>query len=180
MGYLTRVRELLTGTYVWAEAVDTPPPGARLHPTIDEVELYLSVVKSAAVDIENAGPHLVMVGLWGRGDYARHGGLTLRFITDGAPHPWSWTEWHRLVRALARWLADPGVRKSAHNGQSFDWWLLEWLGFRVAGYDCDTLLMSHIADPESKKDLGTLGVGLAGLAPWKSLAKGEIEGGEQK
>lgn len=158
--------------------VTEAPTGARLNPTVEEIELYLSVVKRAALDIEWAGPHLVMVGLWDRD--MRAGGLTIRFITEGAPHPWSWPEWHRVVRALAVWLYDDTRLKSAQNGQSADWWMLEWVGFRVRGYDFDTMLAMHVANPESKKDLQSIGVGLAGLQPWKQLSKGELEGGEGK
>lgn len=155
-------------------------PAARLNPTALEIELWLSVVRSAAVDIEWCGPHVMMIGFRGRGEYAAHGGLSVRFIDPGGvPHPWTWDEWHRVVRAVAVWLADPRIKKSAQNGQSADWWMLEWLGFRVAGYDFDTLLGMHIADPESKKDLQTMAVGLAGMQPWKSLVKGDGDG-EQK
>lgn len=179
--YLRRVKGLLAGTYAPPTAVSEAPPGSRLDPTVDEIEAYLAHVRSAAVDIESAGPHITQVNLWGRGEWRAHGGLIIRFLVEGDPQPaWGWAGWQRVVRALAVWLADGSITKSMHNGAAFDVWVLEWMGFRVAGYDWDALLAMHIADPEARKGLEPLAVGMAGMLPWKHLAKGESEGGEGK
>ena len=172
---------MLDGTYAEPRDVREPPPGARLWPSVGEIVHYLDTVRSAALDIEWAGPHIVMVGLWGRGPYGVHGGLTVRFRIDGRPNDsWTYAEWCRVVSALYTWLARPDVRKSMQNGQSSDVWMLERIGFRVEGYDFDTMLAMHVADPERKKDLEGMAVALADVPHWKWLAKGEPTVGEGK
>lgn len=171
------MRALLEGTYVAPLDPREPPPGARLWPSVGEIVDYLARVRSAALDIEWAGPHVVMVGLWGRGPYRELGGLTIRFRVDGRPNEsWSYEEWRRVVRALYVWLADPGVTKSMQNGQSADVWMLERLGFVVNGYDFDTMLTMHVADPERTKGLEAMATALCELPHWKWTAKGESEG----
>lgn len=176
VGYLKRVRELLDATYVWQPPVAEGPPGMRVRPTMREIVEWFGRVRSAAVDIENAGPHITVTGFWGRGQYVGAGGITVRFRDGADPYPWAWDEWRQLVRTLHAWYGDPSVGKSMHNGQSHDIFLLERAGFTVRGFDFDTMLAVHIADPERKKDLGTVGTSMGGVPHWKHLAKGEGDG----
>lgn len=148
----------------------------RTRPTADEIVAWLADCRSAALDIEGMGPHLTYLGLWHRAPRIHEGGLTIQFRERGDPYPWAWDDWRKIIRALWVWLAREDVTKSAHNGQSFDVWILERLGFVVRGYDFDTMLGVHIGDPECKKDLGTVGTAMAGVPHWKFLAKGESAG----
>ncbi len=148
----------------------------RTRPTADEIVAFLATCKSAALDIESAGPHLTYLGLWHREPNTHLGGITIQFRERGEPFSWTWDEWRKIVRATYNWLASEHITKSAHNGQSFDVWILERLGFVVRGYNFDTMLAIHIADPERVKNLETVGTALAGLPHWKWLAKGEGAG----
>ena len=149
----------------------TPHPLARLAPTVPEMVEWLDGCRGAALDIESLGSVLIMIGFWDT-EQPERGGLcvTLR-LERGALPLYTLDEWYAIAGALYRFLADPAKPKGAHNGQAFDIWILERLGFELNGYAWDTILMLHIAEPERKKDLQTAAVALCGAPAWKYLVR---------
>jgi hypothetical protein len=172
--YLRLVRRLLEGEEFEAFDPDQPLPAkANLYPSVEEIEGWLSNPYNddgVAIDIENAGPHLICVGIYRLYDESY---ICVRFRRQGGSPWWYGKDLERVVQAFAEFLADPEVPKCYHNGQAHDIPYLEYLGFKPAGYAFDTMIASHCAYSEMPKGLEYLSVLLVGAQPWKHLTKEE-------
>jgi len=152
-------------------------PLGPLNPDADGIDLTDWCLdlgpEGCSVDIEAAGPHLVMVGLINNDTEKM---VQLRFRRKGGA-VWD-TSHHRLrykVEVLDIILSSRAIPKVFQNGQAYDVPYLEELGFVVNNYADDTLLMAHICYPEMPKRLEYLGVVYAGMNPWKFMSS-ESEG----
>lgn len=161
--------------------VVSPPPGALLFPTALQVVAYLEdplCKQGLAVDIENPGDVLVMVGFCRLADL--HTLVVWFHHRDGA----LWWEDHRehlLVRcAVQVALADPTIPKWMHNGQAHDVVYLNKYGFKVEGYVGDTLLMQRHHMPEQPAGLQWCALNyIPGAHPWKFWVKWDDDDSEE-
>jgi hypothetical protein len=156
---------------------DTLLTGAMLDPAwpADFARWRQGVLTAGvAVDIECAGPHLVCVGLC---PLAPEGvPIVVHFRRAAGEPAWPTLE---ITEAVVGWLnsilAHPDIPKWFHNGQAFDIPYLREVGFEVAGYAGDTLLLARYLAPESPADLQSLGIHWLGMPAWKHLKNAEAE-----
>jgi hypothetical protein len=148
-----------------------PPPGANLCPSLTDLYEWEPGIddRGVAVDIETAGDHLVAVGFCRLSDYRS---VVVRFRRKGGG-VWDIDPATRYARVewVDRILGDPTIPLVFHNGQAFDVPYLLDLGFRVEGYNADTLIMSAVAYPEMPKGLEYLAVSYCRLPGWKHLVR---------
>lgn len=147
------------------------PECALTDPSIKQIEEWLTdplCEQGVAIDIENAGPHLICVGICRVVDEAY---ICVRFRSSGGAPYWADHEIETVVEAMYQFLASPKIPKCFHNGQAHDIPYLEYLGFRVEGYSFDTMIASHVCYSEMPKGLEFLSILLAGAQPWKYLTK---------
>lgn len=102
-----------------------------------------------AIDVETDG-----LNVW-RGNRPFSAGAVMRsgeeyyWRTDGVSLS------PRDAPILARMLADPNLTKVFHNAK-FDWRMLEWAGFTVAGPIQDTMIYGHLLDGRQELNLDAL------------------------
>jgi hypothetical protein len=168
------------GTPMRYENIDEPPPGALLDPTVEQLREWRAGIGplGITVDIENAGPHLVALGLC-RVDDEVPVVISFRRGSGSAEPTHSIDELVARIQFIHEVLGDPSIPKVFHNGQAHDVPHLEELGFRVEGYADDTILMAHVAYPEMRKSLQKLAILFAGMPKWKHLVKEEEEGDQK-
>lgn len=162
--------------------INESPPETELFPTPAQVETFVSETRkqfdAVGVDIENAGRHIICIGITqlslGTGEIGRT--ICVRFRRRGGDVYWDSTadlEW--MVQSCDDLLGDPDIALVFHNGTTHDVPILEGVGFRVRGRLIDTMLLAHTAWSEIPKSLqftSTLHV----WAPcWKILTKPEDE-----
>lgn len=176
--YLTRMKALMDGAPPNLIDVNEPPPKANLFPTIDELYEFAGgpIEQGLAVDLEAAGPHPICIGFTRLADLAY---VCVRFRAQGG-RPW-WRSYRELELAVS-WtdgvLSDPSIPKIMHNGQGYDFHALSDVGFRVAGFLDDTIVMANVWFGEQPKGLEFLGGLLAEIPRWKYLVddKDEADG----
>ena len=159
-----------------------PPPNTNLYPTISDTEKFVEEVKAAgafALDIEEAGMHIICVGMTALDLQTEQIGTTicLRFRNQGGGLYWkNWNEHYRAVELLQELLKSP-VSKVFQNGITFDVPELIDLGFEVNGPYIDTMHLAHTAYCELPKSLQFLSTLYLESPVWKSLVDDEeLEG----
>lgn len=161
--------------------INTPPPGTILYPTLDQLEAFGVEARSmgaVAIDIENAGEHIICVGLTAFSlDNPQVGStICLRFRRRGGALWWTrWDEFLRAVRWLYDLLRDGDVAKAFHNGVVHDVPHLERVGFKVRGRLIDTMTLAHVAYSEFPKSLQFCGTLYLGVPVWKVLTSPDDE-----
>lgn len=177
--FLKNAKEIAERGYEPRDIHAPPVEDALLYPTVAQYRDWLAGIDSTGVslDIENAGPHLVMLGLCRVCDLVP---ITLRFRKCGGDvWPWTYSELTEIVGLTFDLLADASVPKVMQNGASHDIPFLETLGFTVKGYSFDTMLASYIAYPEAPKRLPQLASVYASLPNWKVAIRDEAEAEEK-
>lgn len=141
--------------------IEEPPPSTVLFPNLNQLKEWESELReldqpAASIDIENAGPHLICVGLTSLSlhDFTVADTVCLRFRRRGGATYWSN---RRDLLAAIDWLdgvlGDPSIALIFHNGVTYDVPVLETLGFTVKGRLLDTMVMAHTAYSEFPKSL---------------------------
>lgn len=176
--YLKRAKEIASGKDYEEEDFNRVPEGVWYRPsptlgTLDEFRQRVGAAPVLAVDIETAGDHLRLVGLYCD---ATRSYLGFPVRTPGGGVYWNPQDLPVAVGWLWDLLSDPDVGKVFHNGQAFDVPMLERNGFVVRGYAFDTMLGMHIAATGVPKDLEYLSKLYLGKSGWKGMVKGEVEG----
>ena len=149
----------------------------NLFPTAQEVGLFCQWVtgKRIAVDIETTGEQPLNCQLICVGIACEDGtGMVIPVIRQGGFAYWNSPDEWRFVRACLAWvLADPRTPKVMHNG-AFDVTALWGHGFRVDGWEDDTIIAHHCADPELPHGLAYVGSRYLELRHWKDDVKGDL------
>ena len=162
--------------------IDQPPPNTVLFPTIPDLENFsreLENYDAISIDIENAGPHIICVGICSlsldTGDVGRT--VCLRFRRSGGGLYWrTRQELLDVVGWLYSVLADARLGKVFHNGVVYDVPILQGIGFHVRGRLIDTMNLAHACYPELSKGLQFTAT-LYNWAPvWKVLSDETDEG----
>lgn len=180
--YLRRLRQVLEGTWSPRD-VEQAPPDSMLWPTLAQLDDYDAALQAGpwnalAIDIENAGTYITLIGLTMMDLRSERVGLTLGlpFRSRFGQRYWgSWAEHRKAVAHLYGWLADPLLAKVFHNGVAHDVPILEDNGFEVAGALWDTMVMAHHCYPEMRKGLSYCSTLYLGLNNWKVLLDEEDE-----
>ena len=155
-----------------------PPEGIAGYcatPTLCDLQSWrgnLLLSEPVAVDIETAGEHIRLVGLYSH----RAGYLAFPIRVAGGGAYWDTDTFPRAVEWLWDFLSDPGVGKVFHNGAAFDIPMLERSGFEVNGYVFDTMLAMHVAYPGVPKGLLDLAKVHLRSGNWKAMVKDETLG----
>ena len=159
-----------------------PPPNTKLYPTLSEMYLFVEEASDAgayALDIEEAGEHIICVGMTAINLETNQLGTTvcLRFRKQGGGLYWQDYEDHtEAVRVVQQLLLLP-VPKIFQNGITFDVPELAALGFKICGPYIDTMHLAHTAYPELPKSLQFLATLYLGSPVWKTLVDSEeLEG----
>jgi len=179
--YLRRAKDIADGHTPSSLDPETPPPGALLDPTVEEMwdwALGIPTTDGSLVscDIETAGDFITTIGFTRLVDFVA---IVLRFRRCGGE-----TETDGLDDRIAvadYVLSHPKIGLVFQNGQAFDVPRLEDFDFRVAGYfdvGFDTMLASFCCFPDAPKDLEHLACVFAGFPKWKYLV-GSPEGDEK-
>ena len=180
--YLKRARQLFLGAWV-PRNVELPPPETWLWPTLGTLRNFDSYLSGAnwnalAIDIENAGKYITLIGLTAMDMEKEQVGATLSLpfrVRYGQRYWTSYTEHRRAVEYLYDWLACPRLAKVFHNGVAHDVPILERDGFKVEGELWDTMVMTHHCYPEMKKGLSYCSTLYLGLNNWKLLLNEDDE-----
>jgi hypothetical protein len=179
--FLRYANDIATGVvdgYAQRPDFTKPPPGVAFDfaPTLAGLATWRSALPDPAtvvVDIETAGDHIRLVGLYCVTTRS-YLGFPIRSVGGGSY--WSTVDLPLALSWLFDLLSDPWVEKVFHNGQAFDVPMLERNGFVVDGYNYDTMLAAHVAYPGVPKGLEELAkVHLRG-GGWKRMVKGTDEG----
>lgn len=147
-----------------------------IYPTLAEVWQFLtsSPGLEVAIDVETTGEQalnclLIMIGL------ARSDGkvLCIPIVRSGGASYWPETERGQLNEILRWFFAHPGISKTFHNG-AFDCQVLLAHGWRVAGWDNDTMAAHHVADSELPHGLAYVTSRHLEVPYWKDDVKGDV------
>lgn len=157
------------------EPIHEPPPGAVLDPTLEDLarwekELLALPDHTLTCDIENAGPHIRLIG------FARvhdERAIVVPFRRQGGAVAGTYAE----IRARAEWCQRvlqtyPVVM---HNGQAHDVPHLEGVGFEQVNLVDDTILMQHVAYPELPRGLQFCATWYCKMPVWKGVEAAEDE-----
>lgn len=184
IAFLKHAKDILDGRAAEAPNFSEPPPGVRatISPQLDDLarwkaDLDRSDRKQVVVDIETAGDHIRLVGLF---DIASRSYLGFPIRTVGGGNYWPADQLATAVSWLWELLADPAIGKTFHNGISFDIPMLERNGFEINGVEFDTLLAAHIAYPGVPKGLEELSKVHLRAGGWKGLVKVDEDKEEYK
>ena len=148
-----------------------------MFPQLEHLRHFDGVVRSrlwdlAAIDIENAGDYITLIGLTLMNSETAEIGLTLGlpFRSRFGQRYWEHRAEHdQAVEYLGDWLADLQLGKVFHNGTAHDVPLLEAIGFEVNGEVWDTMTMQRYAYPECRKGLQYCSTLYLGTPNWKTL-----------
>lgn len=168
--------------------VSNPPPNTNIFPRKEDLDAFAEEFRPGAdgfdavsIDIENAGPHIICVGLTAlhlsSGSIGRT--VCLRFRRRGGG---LWFRSRRELLEAVGWLdvllSWSDVAKVFHNGVTHDIPILEELGFTVAGRLIDTMVLAHTCYPELPKSLQFCATLYLWSPCWKTLVdeKDEDEG----
>lgn len=178
--YLRRVLKCArNGTTPPISDVTKPPPRSTMLPSLRDLERFRAqVTTGVSLDIENAGPYLLCIGLtaiewdtWGVG-----ASLNLPFRLRGGVRYWkTYAEHLQAVGWLWDLLADPTVGKVFHFGVTHDVPMLEEMGFQVRGELIDTAVLAHTMYTELPLALQWNAVCYLWAQPWKQLLREGIE-----
>jgi len=160
--YLTRINKCIREqTPPPLVDINKPPPRSNLFPTTTQVETFVQETQTGSwdaigVDIENAGRHIICIGLTqlslGTGEIGRS--ICVRFRRRGGSCYWSnERDLRNVVQSIDVLLGDADVALVFHNGTTHDVPILEGVGFRVRGRLIDTMLLAHTAWSEIPKSL---------------------------
>lgn len=170
---LMRVRRILEGWKPIIYDFSQAPPGAILFPTLAEMQAWeaaLAPDEPIVLDVENAGWVIRMIGLMGLHSL-RYVGVHFR---QPGGKPWVHADASGVdqFNSVVEWLYDLLRTRPiiAHNG-FHDIEVLEETGFEVKELADDTILMAHVAMPESRKRLEFVSNVTAGISGWKGLLK---------
>lgn len=176
---LRKARDIAAGAPPpWTEdALRSAMESAILFPTLEDLrlwkgDLYSHPNKTVAVDIECAGPHLVRVGFCRLFDRSV---LGVPFRLKGGAPAYEFAALERVVEWLDELLANPAVPKWFHNGQAFDIPYLQRLGFEIANYAGDTMLLQRYMFPEMPASLQFVAALYANFPAWKHIANEDDE-----
>ena len=166
------------------EAQPAVPENICLNPTIEDLQGMkeeFNAADAVSLDIENAGEHIICVGLAPVNFTDDSVGikLVLRFRSQGGDLYWqSWEEHVAAVQWLYDLLANEDVGKIMHNGVAHDVPELERLGFEFNGEIIDTMVMAHAVYSEFPKGLQFCATLYCGAPVWKAMldAKDELDG----
>lgn len=174
--WLRRARELAEGSLeppefpVLVEGGVPWPSLAQLERWVDDT---VRLGGAVAVDIECAGSVLRCVGMARLSDQPAP--TIFHFRKQGGQPAWSEQDTAKVVALLDEVLAGP-TPLWFHNGQAFDVPYLERLGFVVANYAGDTMLLQRYLYPEAPADLQSVANFYCGIPSWKWMAKNEDDG----
>jgi hypothetical protein len=177
IAYLQRVVTRIQD-HIYPEIIDynLPPPRGVLFPNLRALDKFKDGLDQIpkpclSLDIENAGQHLLCIGLWilDLESMELGPGLCLPFRLQGGGNYWSDQDHPKAVEWLYDRLADPKVAKLFHNGVTHDVPMLEDMGFEVGGELLDTMVLAHHLYPEMRKGLQYLATLYLGAGVWKSL-----------
>ena len=180
--FLKYAKDLADGKPHERPNFDRPPPGVQFKesPGLDDLQAFsdqLGPSGHLVVDIETAGDHIRLVGLY---DDAHHSYLGFPIRSIGGGVYWDRLTLPRAIEWLWGILADPAIGKTFHNGASFDIPMLERNGFTVCGYEFDTMLGMHIAYPGVPKGLEELSKVYLRAGGWKAMVRVDDEDVEEK
>jgi len=159
------------------------PPGCNPDPTLDQLNHFSTMVRGfsrcVSFDIENAGPHLVCVGMVRvHQDLTPADGVCFRFRRCGGEPWWPKFEDHvRVVHILDGILGDPTVTKVGHFCVMHDIPFLTNLGFEFAGKIIDTSVLLHSTHSELPKGLAFNATLFCGAPRWKDIKDDPKEAG---
>jgi len=195
--YIRRAREAQLGKREWPDHdINEPPPRTKLFPTVREIQRFtddtlgtggrdgfhgrgdLRKWTHLSCDIENAGPHIICIGLAQLSlDTDEVGDLiVVRFRKRGGDCYWSSRDdLLSVVGYMDSLLGDPAVGLVFHNGVTHDVPILEDIGFNVRGALVDTMLLQHTAYSEQPKGLQFTATLHCWAPNWKTLTKPEDE-----
>jgi len=166
--------------------IEEPPPSTVLFPNLNQLKEWENGLRqleepAASIDIENAGPHLICVGLTSLSlrDFDVVDTVCLRFRRRGGAVYWPrQADLLAVVGWLDSILGDRDIALVFHNGVTYDVPVLEALGFTVKGRLLDTMVMAHTAYSEFRKSLQFCATLYCWSPVWKSLVdeKDEEEG----
>ncbi len=150
--------------------IEQPLPGERVLRSIPEIEEYVRWAEAArptlACDIETAGESLTCIGFC---DIETEQPVVIPYRNSGMGY-WFGARTPQVDQLVGRILANPEIRLVFQNGATFDIPMLERLGWRVEGYEDDTLIMHRNCYPEAPAALEFLGIVYGGLPAWKWLS----------
>lgn len=177
--FLRYANDIATGVvdgYAQRPDFTRPPPGVAFDfaPTLASLAAWRSALPDPAevvVDIETAGDHIRLVGLYDVGGRS-YLGFPIRSVGGG--NYWGTADLPLAVEWLWDLLSDELVAKVFHNGQAFDIPMLERNGFVVEGYEYDTMLAAHVAYPGVPKGLEELAKVHLRAGGWKRMVKGDV------
>lgn len=139
-----------------------------IAPTIEDLyefkRLYISDFLS--VDIENPGGPIQEIGFAPNPALA----LVVPILKGGKPY-WSVQDFPRALRFCKDLLEERVIKKVFQNGLYDLAVILRQWGFKVRGFDEDTMLAHHALQPESLKSLGFLGSVYTDEGSWKQMRK---------
>jgi hypothetical protein len=182
IAYLRRLaKHLKEDTVPKLEDYTQTPPGGLMFPNLEDLATFRLTLQDLSIpcvayDIENAGPHMICIGMYGLDleTWEVGAGLCLPFKLQGGRDYWQhWKDHLEATRWLGELLGDHGIASLFHNGITFDVPVLEELGFKVEGRMLDTMVMAHYLYPEMKKGLQYLSTLYLGAGVWKSLVEEE-------
>lgn len=150
-----------------------PPPGAILAPTLDDLREWRHgpLGDGVSIDLECAGTHLRGVGFCRLADRVP---LWVPILRQGGAQYWTYRDLERVVVWLWEILRSP-VLKVWQNGYLFDIPYLERVGFQVEGPHLDTIILSHVHEPEMPKSLQWRAAYHLGWPAWKQLSDTDLE-----
>ena len=183
--YLRRLGQLVKDEIPMPETdISRLPPNSILFPTLEDLEEFLVPLEegefdAVSIDIENAGPHIICIGIT---QLSLTSGLVggtacLRFRRRGGGLYW---KTHRELVDVVGWLfillAMDNVAKVFHNGVVYDVPILQGLGFKVRGRLIDTMNLQHACYPEMPKGLQFCATLYLWSPCWKRLTEEDEEG----
>ena len=183
--YLRRLWLLAKGEVPMPDVdVTKPPPRSILFPTLEDlkdfmVPLDLGKYDAVSIDIENAGPHIICVGISCLSLQSGDIGSTIcvRFRRHGGGLYWKTRqELLDIVEWMYRLFSMRSVAKVFHNGVVYDVPILQALGFEVKGRLLDTMNLAHACYPEMSKGLQFCATLYLWSPCWKLLTDETDEG----
>jgi len=164
-----------------------PPRDSTLFPTISDLREFSQIQRKedydgVSVDIENAGRHIICVGLCLVDLRSGRIGPTVcvRFRRRGGKLYWrTRRELLQAVEWLYEILDDSNLSKIFHNGVVYDVPILKSLGFSVRGRLIDTMNLAHACYPELSKGLQFCATLYLWSPVWKTLTD-EVDEGDGK
>ena len=181
IAYLKRVARDPTPTLVDPRKL---PPLCNPDPTLQDLTNFAAITrgisKVVSFDIENAGPHLVCVGMVRiHPDLTPADGVCFRFRRAGGLPWWESFDDHlEVVKLLDGILGDGTVTKVGHFIIQHDVPFLTTLGFHVHGKLIDTSALLHATHSELPKGLQFNAALFCGAPHWKDISDDKDAGGE--